>query len=297
MAAGYEVTALDNLFRGEMSNLEEVSGAPGFKFVKGDILDIASMGLSGFDAVFHMAAVVATRYFYEGAMETFTNNCLGTKVMLEWAKSSGVKVFVNASSSEIYGHPQAVPTPETCPSHFDAVETTPRWSYAMGKALAEHLANCFKNDMTVSNLRYANIYGPRDIDENHVIPYFLRSVYGGRKVVVNREASRIRRTFLYAKDAAEAAFLASKRAASGESFNIGSAEEVTIEELLRLVFKICSKEAEVEYSLNRPGDPERRLLDMSKAREKLGFVPAVSLAEGVRRTYEAIVRDHEKKRG
>jgi len=291
--SGFEVTAIDNFFRGDIKNLSAVINSPGFKFIEGDILDIGSLPLAEFDCVFHMAAVVATKFFYEGALDTFNNNCYGTKIMLDWAAAHKVKKFVNASSSEIYGHAQKIPTDEVTPSLFDAVENTPRWSYALGKMLAEHIGNCYKDRFGICHLRYANIYGPRDIEENHVIPYLLKNIHEGRKIKINKNASSVRRSFLYASDAANAAFLAAKNGVSGESYNIGSDHELSIAELVAAAFEICSAEVEVEYSLERAGDPERRLLDISKARKTLGFDPAVTLEEGMKKTYEAILKSYE----
>ena len=286
--AGYETVGIDNFFRGSIKNLDGVIKKSNFKFIKASILDINGILNEPFDCVAHLAAVVATRHFYESALDTYSINLNGTKVMLDWAKKNKVKKFVNASSSEIYGHPQRIPTREDTPSFFDSTETTTRWSYALGKMLAEHIANCYKTDFSVSHLRFANIYGPRDIDESHVIPCMLINVHKGNKIIVNKNADKIRRSFLYATDAANAAFLAMSRFESGESFNVGSSSEITIAGLLKLIFELCRKNVEVEFSLTRAGDPERRLLDMAKSREKLGFLAEVSLIEGIKQTYEAV---------
>lgn len=286
LEAGEEVVGIDNFFRGTAGNIEKISRNGRFKFIEGDVLDIEKLGLEGIGRVYHMAAIVPTRYFYEAPVATFDVNCYGTRLMVEWAVRNGVESFVNASSSEIYGHPQIVPTPETAPSCFDSVGKTTRWSYALGKLMGEHIGNHFKEKIRICHLRYANVYGPRDIDPEHVIPYIISKVLAGEKVVLHKNAASIRRTFLYASDCAEATRLAMQKAPSGESFNIGSAEEITIADLASLIGEIAGAKPEIEYSLLRPGDPERRLLDTGRSRETLGFSPATPLREGVGETFD-----------
>ncbi len=290
LEAGYKVTGIDNFFRGSIQNLKNALHSSKFKFIEGDILNGPAIPGGGFDCVFHLAAVVATKFFYEGVIDTFETNCRGTKIMLDWSAENGVKKFINASSSEIYGHAQKIPTDELTPAYFDAVEITPRWSYALGKMLGEHIANSYSRRFKVCHLRYANIYGPRDIDENHIIPYLLKNIHENRKIIVNKNADHIRRSFLYATDAAIAAFQAAINGAGcGEAYNIGSIEEISINDLIQKAFQICSKKVEIEYSLERSGDPARRLLDITRAKEKLGFIPEVNLDYGMRKTYEAII--------
>jgi len=291
---GEEVVGIDNFFRGSMRNLENVSGNRRFTFIEDDIINIGKLDLNGVGRIYHLAAIVPTKYFYSAPVETFNVNCYATKLMIEWAVANGVEKFVNASSSEIYGHPQQVPTPEQAPSFFDPVEKTARWSYALGKLMGEHIGNHYKNIISICHLRYANVYGPRDIDPEHVIPYIISKVLDGEKIVLNRNASRIRRTFLYATDCAVATRLAMDKSPSGVSFNIGATEEISICELASMIFEIAGSRSDVEYSLERPGDPSRRLLDIGRAKETLGFVPSTPLREGVRKTFEWMKKLHDR---
>ncbi|BDR67481.1 UDP-glucose 4-epimerase [Clostridium tetani] len=288
LAEGEQVIGIDNLFRGTMSNLEGVMNDKNFQFIKGDVLDISKMELKDIDRIYHLAAIVPTKYFYEAPVDTYMINCHGTKVMIDWALKNNVKKFVNASSSEIYGHPQRIPTDELTPTLYDAVEITPRWSYAQGKILTEHIGNYYKDKIDICHLRYANVYGPRDIDDNHVIPYLINRVLRGEKIIINKDADKIKRTFLYMSDCSDATYLAMQNSPSGESYNIGSNQEVTIQQLLDMIFKITGKTIEVEYSLHREGDPQRRLLDTTKAKKMLGMEIKVSLEEGIRKTSEWI---------
>ncbi|MCB4790675.1 MAG: GDP-mannose 4,6-dehydratase [Elusimicrobia bacterium] len=283
---GEEVIGIDNFFRGNMNNLKNVSDNKKFRFIEGDILNIYEMDMPFVDKIYHLAAIVPTKYFYEAPVDTYMVNCHGTKVMIDWAVEHGVKKFVNASSSEIYGHPQEIPTKETTPSHYDAVEVTTRWSYAEGKILTEHIGNYHKDKITICHLRYANVYGPRDIDEHHIVPYIINKILKNEKIIINKNADKIKRTFLYMSDCADATYMAMERSPSGVSYNIGSEEEVTIQELLDMIISILGMKTEIEYSLVRKGDPQRRLLDTSKARKMIGWFPKVSLKQGIEKTIE-----------
>jgi nucleoside-diphosphate-sugar epimerase len=290
LAAGEEVVGIDNFFRGTRENLEQALRHPRFRFIEGDILDIARLPLPAVERVFHLAAIVPTRYFYEAPVDTYMVNCHGTKLMIDWALARGAGQFVNASSSEIYGHPAEIPTTELTPSHFDAPETTTRWSYALGKLLTEHIGNFHRQRIAICHLRYANVYGPRDIDDNHVIPYLIRRVLADQPVVLNKRAREITRSFLYMTDCAAATHRA-LRSPSGESYNIGSSEEVTVQELVDTIFRLVGRRVPIEYSLDRSGDPTRRLLDTSKARRMLGFEPVVTLEDGLRETISWMRRE------
>jgi nucleoside-diphosphate-sugar epimerase len=283
LEAGDEVIGIDNFFRGTRQNLEGALRHPRFRFLEADIRDIERLPLAGVERVFHLAAIVPTRYFYEAPVDTYLVNCHGTKRVLDWALAQGAKTFVNASSSEIYGHPVEVPTTELTPSHFDAAEKTTRWSYALGKLLTEHIGNFHKARIDICHLRYANVYGPRDIDDNHVIPYLIGRVLRGQPVVLNKNAREITRSFLYMTDCAAATYLA-LRSPTGESYNVGSPVEVTLQELVETIFRLAGRSVPIEYSLERPGDPRRRLLDTSKARRMLGYAPVVSLEDGLGET-------------
>jgi nucleoside-diphosphate-sugar epimerase len=291
LAAGDEVIGLDNFFRGTRRNLEPLAGHPRFRLVEGDILDIDRLDVPAVDSVFHLAAIVPTRYFYEAPVDTYRVNCHGMKVVLDWALARGARTFVNASSSEIYGHPAEVPTTERTPSTFDAVECTPRWSYALGKLLTEHIGNFHRDRITICHLRYANVYGPRDLDDHHVIPYLIRRVLSGEPVQMSREADTITRSFLYMTDCADATRLAALRSPTGESYNIGSPQEVTLRALAETIFALAGRRVRVDYVLDRPGDPRRRLLDTSKAERMLGCRAAVSLEDGLRETMRWMKRE------
>jgi nucleoside-diphosphate-sugar epimerase len=305
------IVGVDNLFRGTVDNLSNCLKHPRFKFMKMSFQNFIDTfgkdvyvklplftGWYEIDEVYHLAAVVPTHYFYDSPQLTFKENCLGTTEILDWCASNrSVTKFVNASSSEIYGHPgDHIPTKETDPSCYDAVERSTRWSYAEGKILTEHYASQYADKFIITHLRYANVYGERDIDNNHVIPYILNSLINDSKISLNKNADMYYRCFLHMEDCAEATYLAMhNNDISGMAYNIGTNEEISILNLLHLCSRVVTRlrgqepKSEVILNISRPGDPKRRVLDISRAKEKLRFAPKISLNEGIERTAKWIM--------
>lgn len=293
---GDTVVGVDNFFRGTRENIADLIGADRFTFYECDFRDyIKREDFAGFDGIYHLAAVVPTRYFYEEPCLTYEVNCQGAYEIFQWALKHHIPRFVNGSSSEIYGHAKDFPTRETTCSVYDSVEETTRWSYAHGKIMTEYLMNHHKEEIDVCHLRYANVYGPYDIDNNHVIPYILNCIVQDQSCHLNQQADTIARSFLYMEDCARATRQAMMHMTTGTSYNIGNPEETTI---LRL-FEMAVEEAkqlgipyhhEPVLDIFRAGDPTRRVLDITRAREQLGYTPKIMLQEGIRRTLEWIVR-------
>lgn len=284
---GHHVVGLDNLWRGKLENLQEAqTNRERFSFVSGDIRDPKSFDqIPSVDCIFHLAAIVPSRAFYNMPVESFEVNAVGTKNVLDYARRAQVKRVVFASSSEIYGHPAQVPTKEDSEIRFDSPHVTTRWSYATSKLAGEYLSLAYgKKWFEVVILRYANIYGPRDRGNEHVIPYVISSTLRGQSITLHAGANKRTRSFLYVSDCAEATILASSKGQSGSVLNIGSTEEITILELVERIFKLCGTRVEISFDGLPPGDPQRRLLDISMAAKMLGFKPMVTLDDGLKRT-------------
>ena len=161
--------------------------------------------------------------------------------------------------------------------------------------MTEYLFNHHKDEIKVCHIRYANVYGPYDIDDNHVIPYILNCIVQDKPCHLNVNAGTITRSFLYMGDGAAATRLAMLHMESGLSYNVGNPEEVTILELYETAVE-AANELGISYhhtpifDISRAGDPVRRVLDISRAGEHLGYAPKVMLREGIRRTMEWIIK-------
>lgn len=309
------IYGVDNYFRGTLSNISSHLGSPSFLFDPIRFQDLFKMKASDVipdchdepievDEIYHMAAVVPTKYFYESPDMTYKENCVGTIDLFNWAIKNHVRRFIVGSSSEIYGHikDEDLPATETTPSRFDAEEVSTRWSYAEGKILTEHVLNHSKDEVErVCHLRFANTYGVRDLDNNHVIPYLINCVANHETIHINSDSSHFKRTFLNNKDSARACVLLMKKGQNGQAYNVGSTEEVSIEELLQTVIQSFKgfgaftqyyyATLEVVSDINRPGDPKRRILSCERLYRDTGFTPKVSLKEGIDEMVYKVLKD------
>ena len=296
---GDEVVGIDNFFRGAKSDIKSLLANKHFTFHECDFRDyIKNNPKAEYDGIYHLAAVLSTRNFYEDPALVYEVNCHGTYEIFKWAISNRIPRFVNASSSEVYGHANELPTKETAQSIYDSVETTTRWSYAHAKKMTEYILNDYKNEISVCHLRYANVYGPFEVDDDIVIPYILSRIASNKQCNLNVRAKEIKRCFLYISDCIEATRLAMLKMRSGLSYNIGNPEEITIYSLffkaVETMGKLgCNYDIEPVFDLVRPGDPERRILDIGRAKEQLGYSPKVMLDEGLMRTAEWTLKQQQ----
>jgi len=299
LVARNRVVVLDNLSKGVISNIKGHLRNPNFKFIKGDILDrkVVDKTVRNADVIFHMAAVVGVKHYVEDPARVIRTNIYGTDNLLEAAVKYKVKCFVFASTSEIYGKNKNMPLKENC----DRVLGPPfidRWCYSSSKAIDEHVCNAYfrKYRLPLVILRYFNIYGPRQetSDYGGVISIFIRRVLKNQPPLVHGDGKQTR-SFTYINDAVEGTIQAAvKDKAVGETINIGSSRETSINELARLIINLTGKSGKLkpkhiayeEFYGAWYEDIPRRVPDTSKAQKILGFRPKVPLERGLRKTIE-----------
>lgn len=301
------IIGIDDLSRkGSGVNIRPYLSSDNFLFIREDFREWVRkcrlVDQGQIDEIYHMAAVVPTHYFYDSPDLTYEVNCQGTIDLFNWSLRNHVKRFVVGSSSEIYGHIRSedLPAKETTPSNFDSEEVTTRWSYAEGKLLTEHYLNHYKGQMErVCHLRFTNTYGVEDLEENHVIPYLIRSVLNNSpEIHINKYPTVYRRAFLNNADSAAACIAVMKKGRNGSPYNVGSSTEVSIEQLLNIVLSLSKEitgkdyEGEIYRDIVRPGDPLRCVLSCERLKEDTGFIPQVTLSQGIR---EMIVKYLESK--
>jgi len=299
LVARNRVVVLDNLSKGVMSNIKGHLRSPNFKFIKGDILDrkVVDKTVRNADVIFHMAAVVGVKHYVEDPARVIRTNIYGTDNLLEAAVKYKAERFVFASTSEIYGKNKNMPLKENC----DRVLGPPfidRWCYSSSKAIDEHVCNAYfrKHKLPLVTLRYFNIYGPRQetSDYGGVISIFIRRVLKNQPPLVHGDGKQTR-SFTYISDAVEGTIQAAvKDKAVGETINIGSSRETSINELARLIIDLAGKSGKlkpkhIEYEEFYGAwyeDIPRRVPDTSKAQKIIGFRPKVPLERGLRKTIE-----------
>ncbi len=295
LARGLAVTVLDNFSTGRRENLRSASTDPRLTLVEGSILDaeLVDRLVADSSLVFHLAAAVGVRHIVAAPLEAVLTNVRGTEHVLASAHRHGARVLL-ASTSEIYGTSAAVPFREDGDRVLGPTWVH-RWSYSTAKAIDEHLAFAYADrGLAVSVVRYFNCYGPR-IDESgygSVIARFAAQALRNEPLTVHGDG-RQSRCFTYASDTVRGTILtAMSDRALGSVFNIGRSHEVSILELAGRIRDTLGSSSEivfVPYESYYPKgfqDTRRRVPDVTRASEVLGFEATIGLDEGLRRTLE-----------
>lgn len=291
---GRDVTVLDDFSTGRRDNIVDAERA-GVRIVQGSVLDADLVDeLVGENAlVFHLAAAVGVRYIVDDPLGSVLTNVRGTEHVLASAERHRSRVVL-ASTSEIYGRNTKVPFRED-DDRVLGPTWMHRWSYSTAKAIDEHLAFAYvERGLRVAIVRYFNSYGPR-IDESgygSVVARFVAQALAGRSLTVHGDGGQTR-CFTYVSDTVEGTLrCGSREEALGKVFNIGATHEVSILELAEKIVAATGSTSAIEfvpYETSYPRgfeDTRRRVPDVSRAREILGFEALVALEDGMRRTVE-----------
>ncbi|QPB08590.1 metallophosphatase [Vibrio phage Va2] len=296
--SGYNVVGVDNMFNGFDRNMADFKSNPNFSFYQEDILDENRMEqlFEAFepDYVIHAAAYVHTSLFYNAVTDTYLNNVEGTKVIMDLAVKYNVKKFLLCSTSEAYGDMQTFPATAQELSHFHSPLETPRWSYAVGKLMGEHLARDYNNkyDTDFIICRYANLYGDKDLGEEedaHLAPHVMKSIICKGKLTLTNGSDTRMRSMLHSFDAATGTLACMVNGKPGHIYNLGASEESTVKEFAQFTMATVGYSVPIEYKGDRAGDPERRLLDTSETTEHTGWTQTISLEEGLLSLWEKMM--------
>jgi nucleoside-diphosphate-sugar epimerase len=279
-----QVVIFDNGFRVGFNNIQNNSEV---ELIQGDILNKADWEKipKDIDYVFHLAAINGTKYFYEIPHTVLNVNVQGILNFLNWVGKTNANSFFFASSSEVYGFPKNFPTKES-ESLIVPDPKNPRFSYSSSKIIGETLSINFAKSIGIDyNIaRFHNIYGPQ-MGFEHVMPDFIRKIVKNKIFNVMGDGSESR-SFCYISDAIEAILLISQhQQAKNEIFNIGTNEEVTINQLINTLSKISGTDISPIYEKFENPGTKRRNPDITRLK-KLGYNPKILLQEGLKKTYE-----------
>lgn len=296
LARGDEVYVVDDLSTGSAANIEPLKANPRFHYQIDSVMNSPLMAelVDNVDVVFHLAAAVGVFLVVESPVRTIETNVRGTEIVLHHAAKKRRKVLL-ASTSEVYG--------STVSARFreddDLVLGPPtqgRWSYACSKALDEFLALAYHRErgLPVVIARIFNTVGPRQTGRyGMVIPRFVAQALAGGPITVFGDGTQSR-AFCHVSDTVRALIgLATDDRAVGHIFNVGSDQEVTINDLAERVRRIVNPAARIVHipydQAYAPGfrDMLRRVPDITKLREFLGFAPSTDIDAII-----ASVRDH-----
>ena len=285
---GLEVAVVDNLSTGSLANIEDFKEHSGLEFVEGDIRDVGIIEplVERCDVIFHLAAAVGVKLIADDPVHTIETNIGGTEIVLDAANKSGRKTFL-ASSSEVYGKSETVPFQEDDDIVLGNTSVS-RWAYACSKAIDEFLGLAFYQQYGLSVVigRFFNTIGPRQTGQyGMVVPRFVQNALNGEPIRIYGTGEQTR-CFCYVGDVVEAVVrLMSCEDAAGRVYNIGSSEEVSIEELADRVIEMTDSKSPKEHvsyevAYGRPiEDMMRRVPDVRRIKDKVGWESGTSLAE------------------
>lgn len=279
LAARGSVRVLDDLSTGKLANIEDVAGVD---FVEGSVLDVERVqrAVQGVDVVYHLACL-GVRHSIAQPFANHEVNAHGTLKVLDACRRERVARFVYVSSSEVYGTAEVVPMTEDHP-------TWPHTVYGGSKLAGEAYARAFwvTYRMPTVMLRPFNAFGPRshhEGDSGEVIPKFLLRAMNGMAPVIFGDGTQTR-DFTYVDDTARAIAAAGVAGeAVGETINVGSNREISVNELAETIADAVGRsDLMPEYHDPRPGDVLRLYADSTRAEKLLDWRPEISLEEGIR---------------
>ena len=283
---GEEVYVIDDLSTGSIENIDHLRDKKGFLSTIETIYNepVLAQLVDRCDVVYHLAAAVGVRLIVESPVHTIETNIHGTEAVLRLASKKKKKVII-ASTSEVYGKSNQIPFREDADLMLGPT-TKGRWSYACSKAIDEFLGLAYYREkkLPVIICRLFNTVGPRQTGSyGMVIPTFVKQALFGHPITIYGDGKQSR-SFTFVGDVVKALInLANDTRAVGQVFNIGSNQETTIEDLAKLVKEMTNSASEIIYipyaEAYEEGfeDMPRRLPDLSKIRNLLGYVPTLDL--------------------
>lgn len=288
LARGDEIWAVDDLSTGSIENIEHVKAHPRFHYQIDSVMNAPALAelVDRCDVIFHLAAAVGVRLIVESPVRTIETNIRGTEIILQLAVKKR-KLVVLASTSEVYGRSNKVPFCED----DDLVIGPPvrgRWSYACSKAIDEFLALAYWKEkrLPVVVVRFFNTVGPRQTGRyGMVLPTLVRQALAGEPLTVFGDG-RQSRCFGYVGDVVEAlGELVRSERAVGHVFNLGSDEEVTINQLAERVRRLTGSRSEIVHVPYEKAyeegfeDMPRRVPSLEKIAGLIGYRPRTPLDE------------------
>ena len=289
VARGQDVVVLDNLSSGKRENLRPAQDGPGrLTFIEGDMreLDTCRRAMESVDYVLHQAARPSVQRSIEDPLLSHAVNVTGGLNMLVAAKDAGVKRFVSASSSSVYGDRQDPQAPK-----HEGMDLRPMSPYAANKVAMEHYCQVFHKAYGLETvlLRYFNVFGPRQDPNSHyaaVIPKFLFCLLENQSPPIYGDG-RQSRDFTYVSNVVAANLAACDApGAAGQAFNVASGGSHDLLELLEVLGRLTGSQVGPEFRPPRAGDVRYSLASLDKTSRVLGYRLEVGFEEGLARVVE-----------
>ena len=280
---GHRVRVVDNLITGKRRNLDHIQGV---EFLEGDLADsdVACRAVDGVEYVLHQAAIPSVPRSVNDPIASNRANITATVNILVASRDAGVKRLVCAGSSSVYGDTLTLPKREDMP-------TNPLSPYALQKLVAEQYCQMFTRlyGFETVTTRYFNVFGPRQdpgSPYSGVISLFSAAILDGRQPIIYGDGEQTR-DFTYVANVVDGVLRACKAPkAAGQVVNVATGGRISLNELLRVMNRICGTKAEPIFKEPRAGDVRDSQADTSKAKILLGYQPIVGFEEGLRQTLD-----------
>lgn len=281
LSDGHYVTVMDNLITGSLDNIANHRSHRRFEFIHHDVSNHIHM-VGPLNWVIHLASPASPIDYLKLPIQTMKVNSLGTHNTLGLARAKSAGYFL-ASTSEVYGDPEVHPQTE---SYWGCVNPIgPRGVYDESKRFAEALTMAYHKEHKLNTriVRIFNCYGPRlRINDGRVVSNFVSQALGGKDLTIYGDGKQTR-SFQYVSDLIEG-FVRLMSVDFHEPVNLGNPEEFTMLELADLVRQLTGSRSEIVFEPLPVDDPRRRLPDISRARQLLGWSPEIDLRTGLEKT-------------
>ncbi|MEM0135205.1 MAG: NAD-dependent epimerase/dehydratase family protein [Thermoplasmatales archaeon] len=280
ISSGNEIVVVDNLSSGLESNLSSIRDK--IEFIKSDISEIDYR--EHIDVLINLASRASRVEWETYPVDVALTNSLGNDHLIRTALKDKA-LYIYASSSEIYGNSEIIPTPETYIGKVNTIGS--RSSYDEGKRFGEALVKSYERQYGLKSIviRFFNTFGPRMRGGDfygRVIDRFIDQALSNGPVTVYGDGGQTR-SFTYVSDTVNAIKLLLEKGTINDVYNVGNSSETRIIDLAKMVIEICSSRSEIAYLPLPEGEPRRRSADIGKIR-KLGFRHQVDLRVGIKKT-------------
>tara|TARA_B100001741_G_C16542603_1_gene595096 strand:+ start:1312 stop:2250 length:939 start_codon:yes stop_codon:yes gene_type:complete len=277
----YKIIGIDNFYSGSLESIKRYKKNENFKFIEADIINMPKIK-GEIDIIYNLACPASPPIYQKDPLFTINTSYLGTKNLLELAKNKS-SIFIQASTSEVYGDPEVNPQPE---EYNGNVNTTGlRSCYDEGKRIAETLCYEYRKiyDIKTRIIRIFNTYGPgMEINDGRVISNFLVNIINKKELIVYGDGKQTR-SFCYIDDLIRGLISASKFDFDFP-INLGNNNEISLNKLVELLQKKY-KDFKVRYSDPVEDDPKTRRPNIYKAKKFLKWEPKIDFEEGIEKTF------------
>jgi len=286
VAVDAKVACLDNLSTGVMRNVDHLVNNSKFEFLNDDVCTFEAD--NEFDYIFHMASHASPEDYQAHPIETLRTTSLGSANMAELARKKDTTILL-ASTSEIYGNAEVVPTPETYWGNINPIGL--RSCYDEGKRFAEALFMAYHRQygLDVKIARIFNTYGPRLREDGlygRAMSRFITQALTDKPITIYGDGTQTR-SFCYISDITTGLILlTTSEKAEGEVVNVGNPQEMTILQLAKRIKELTKSNSQLTFHPLPKDDPKRRRPDTRKMEKLLEWKPKISLEQGLKRTID-----------